>query len=356
MRRTVPFLATVIVYAAASAAQLAAPPQTARQALLEMFFSKDHGTLVKHLPKVTLEALEKAGALTALQQYSAMTGQMEVHSQSQHLETFETGSKLMTWDDSKTGQKIEIRVESDTLQGDHDDIALSFKTYKDGQPQHTTFMPQVVFSMKQEDNVWRLNEITVAIHLPLTDPDLLKAITDKMKPQAVNSALTFQRSGTSARPQNTSPQIPSQPIPPTQNTAGPIPAPQGWLPMQPAGSDATVLAAMRTIVTAEATYASRYPRVGYTCTLSDLDGFGGGEPNEHQAMLIPSGLASGKRYGYIFTLTGCARTPAAGFQLMAAPNANTLGRKAFCADQAGTIRSSTDGKPESCLASGEPVQ
>jgi type IV pilus assembly protein PilA len=117
-----------------------------------------------------------------------------------------------------------------------------------------------------------------------------------------------------------------------------------------------VVAAMRTIITAEVTYFSSYPNVGYTCSLSSLDGFGGGEPNEHQAMLINSGLASGKKYGFVFTLSGCGGTPATGFQLTAAPNGNSYGRKVFCADQSAVIRASSDGNPATCLASGMPVQ
>jgi len=113
---------------------------------------------------------------------------------------------------------------------------------------------------------------------------------------------------------------------------------------------------MRTILTAEVTYFSSYPQVGFSCTLSDLDGFGAGQPNEHQAMLINSGLASGKRFGYVFTLAGCGRTPAARFHLTAAPNGNSFGRKAFCADESGVIRSSADGNPATCVASGVPVQ
>jgi hypothetical protein len=112
---------------------------------------------------------------------------------------------------------------------------------------------------------------------------------------------------------------------------------------------------MRTILTAETTYFSSYPSVGYTCTLSDLDGFGGGEPNEHQAMLINSGLAGGKRYGFVFNLSGCNPAPATSFRLTAAPNASTFGRKAFCADQSGTIRSSENESLQTCLADGSPV-
>ena len=112
---------------------------------------------------------------------------------------------------------------------------------------------------------------------------------------------------------------------------------------------------MRTILTAENTYKNTYGLTGYTCTLSDLDGFGGGEPNEHQAMLISSSLASGKRLGYVFSLSGCSGSPASVFRLSAVPG-NSFGRSAYCSDQSGAIRSSTDGNPATCLASGAPVQ
>jgi type IV pilus assembly protein PilA len=62
-------------------------------------------------------------------------------------------------------------------------------------------------------------------------------------------------------------------------------------------SDAAVLKAMRTIVHAEIVYFTAFPQVGFTCTLADLGGSGGGQPNPHQAMLISSDLASGRRDG-----------------------------------------------------------
>jgi hypothetical protein len=314
-----------------SLAQQNATPQTARQALLEMFFSKTPGTFVAHLPTATRAALEKSGAFATLQQYSAMATQFQA--QGQNLQTFETVSVLLTANDPKTGQKVEVTVENDALRRDQDDIELSFQTYKDGQAQRAPFMPRITFSMKQEAKVWKLNEIAVTIRLPLADPDLLKALTEKMKPQASLTSTSLQQGGSVA------------PL---------LPQPQSSVP--PAGSDAAVLGAMRTILTAEATYAVSYPTVGYTCTLSDLDGFGGGEPNEHQAMLINSGLASGKRYGFVFTLSGCSGAPASSFRLSAAPNPNTFGRKAFCADQSGTIRPAEDGNPASCFASGTAAQ
>ena len=329
MRRLFLSLAVTMLCSAALLAQQTGTPQTARQALLEMFFSKTPGTFVKHLPVTTRTALDKSGALTSLQQYSMMMGQMQTQGQS--LQTFETGSVLLSTEDPKTGQKTEITVENDALRGDEDDIELSFNIYKNGQAQRTPFMPQMTFSMKQEAEVWKLNEISITIHVSLADPDFLKALTEKMTPTATPTSQTSV-SGTF------------------------VPRPE--ISAQPGGtgSDAAIVAAMRTILTAQVTYANRYPNVGYTCTLSNLDGFGGGEPNEHQAMLINSGLASGKRYGYVFTLSECSGTPATSFHLTAAPNGNTFGRKAFCADQSGMIRSAEDGNPARCVAGGAPVQ
>ena len=57
-------LAAVGFWSAAVSAQ--ETPQTARQALLEMFFSKTPGTFVKHLPAATRDVLEKSGALANL--------------------------------------------------------------------------------------------------------------------------------------------------------------------------------------------------------------------------------------------------------------------------------------------------
>ena len=318
MKRIASLVAVLALLGAVSGAQQ--NTQTARQALLEMFFSKSPGTFAKHLPAATIAALEKSGAMANLQQYSVMASQLQ--SSQQNLQTFETGSVLMTSQDPKTGQKFEVTVENDALRGDQDDIELSFQMYKDGQSQRTPFMPRMAFSMKEEAHIWKLDEISVTIRVPLADPDLLKALSEKMKPQATGAGFTPQR-----------------------QTAGPA-----------AGSDAMVLDAMHKILTAEVTYSLTYPNVGYSCTLSDLDGFGGGERNEHQAMLIDSGLASGKRYGFVFTLSGCSGTPATTFHLTAAPNANTFGRKAFCADQSAVIHSSDDGNAATCLTRGTPLQ
>ncbi|MFZ0687855.1 MAG: hypothetical protein WAM89_20095 [Terriglobales bacterium] len=301
-------------------------PQTARQALLEMFFSTQPGTLVKHLPAVTRAALEQSGALASLQQYSTLAAQFQT--QDKKLETFATGPVLLTSEDSKTGQKFEVVIENDSLRGDQDDIEVSFHTSKDSQAEKTPFMPRVVFSMKMESEVWTLHDIAITINLPLADPDLWKRISDGMKARAASIANSqIQAPGTALARQVSS---------------------------NPSG-DSGALAAMREIVAAETAYAATYPAVGYTCTLSDLDGFGAAEADEHHAMLIRSGLAGGKHQGYSFSLSGCAGAPAASFQLTATPLGTSFGRRAFCANQSRTIHSSADSDAAACLRNGTVI-
>jgi hypothetical protein len=325
MRRIIFSLAIAIGCAAMLPGQQNPSQQTARQALVEMFFSKTPGTFVEHLPAVTRTALVRAGTMANLEQLSLLTSQVHAQNQSD-FQTFETGPVLLSVNDPKTNQKFEVTVQDDAMHGEVDDILLSFKVYKNGEPQATPYMPQLTFSMKKEAQLWTLNEISLTVHLPLTDPNLLKAFTEgMMKARTQTGATTTLVS-------------------------------HNETPAQPTGSDTAVIGALRSIVTAETTYAVTYPSVGFTCTLSDLDGFGGGEPNEHQAMLLNSGLAGGHRYGFVFALSGCTASPSPKFRLTAAPNASAFGRKAFCTDQSGVIRSSNDGDPETCLTRGTPIQ
>jgi hypothetical protein len=334
MRKTA--LLLLLLAAGSSWPQSSQPSsQTARQALIEMFFGKTQGTFVKHLPQATREALERSGALATLRQYSTMTSQFQT--QGQDIHTFETGPILLAGENRTTGQKFEIAVEKEreSGSGEQDDIEVAFRTYKNDELQRTPFMPRVNFTMTREAQLWTLNEISVTLRLPLADPDLLKAITERMQPQMGPQVTAGQYSGLQ-RSGAASPTV-------------------GNEPNALAASDSVVIDAIRTILAAEAAYASRYPQTGYACTLSSLDGFGSGEPNEHQAMLIGSGLASGKKYGYVFTLSRCAGAPVTSYRLTAAPNSTVYGQKVFCADQSGLIRSSAEGNAVTCAAAGTPI-
>jgi hypothetical protein len=132
-------------------AQTQPPSQTARQALLEMFFNKTPGTFEKHLPEATRTALHKADAQAAyslLQGFSTMTAQLNANGA--QLQTFEAGPILLIAEDQRNQSKMEIIVERDDLQGDEDEIEVTFHAYRSGQEQNSFLMPRLTFVMNQE--------------------------------------------------------------------------------------------------------------------------------------------------------------------------------------------------------------
>jgi hypothetical protein len=304
-----------------------AVPQTARQALLEMFFSKTPGTFEKHLPQATRTALRKAGSTSStsfLTGFSAMTSQLTTHGQ--QLQTFEAGPTLVQIEDPQTHNKFEITMERDDLLGDEDDLELSFHGSKDGETQTAGAKFGLTFTMKQEASIWRLSAISATVGVSLTDPEFLKALDTKLRP------------GISAAPAGDTTTL----IAPNAMTAA---------------NESAAVGAVRAFNTAEISYAATFPGHGFTCTLSDLGGMGSGSGvTEHQAMLIDPRLASGRKNGYVFALTGCDGTPASRYSITAVPADPTSGIRAFCSDESAVIRFSIDGKANSCLNMGKPLQ
>lgn len=334
--RQVLALLLLVVFNTLSTAQTQRAPQNARQALLDMFFGKP-GSLEKHLPEATKAALREAsaGGASLLQQFSMLTSQM--NTPQTRVQSFETGSTLLVVEDSHALSKFEAIVEKDDLRGDENEIGVSFRMYKNGQQENSPILPLLTFLMKEEKNIWRLNEISVTVRVPLADPALLKTLVAGAKARAalsvpVSGVAASSSSGAGSGSLSSSPSLAPNPV-----------------------NEASAIASMRSILTAETVYFTTYSRTGYTCSLSDLDGFGQGTPNEHQAMLIESRLASGKKHGYVFTLSACGTTPNSHFTLTAVPAAQTSGR-AFCTNESGSIRASEDGQAAICLSRGTPVQ
>jgi hypothetical protein len=81
---------------------------------------------------------------------------------------------VLTIDEKEAQRKMEVIVERDDLAGDDDEIELSVHPYVNGKPQPLPVRPRIVLSMEQEKEVWKLNEVTVAMHVPLSDPDFLR--------------------------------------------------------------------------------------------------------------------------------------------------------------------------------------
>ncbi|HUB02576.1 MAG TPA: prepilin-type N-terminal cleavage/methylation domain-containing protein [Terriglobales bacterium] len=96
-------------------------------------------------------------------------------------------------------------------------------------------------------------------------------------------------------------------------------------------NEASAVAAVRTINTAQISYNSAYPTVGFANTLGELGGTNCAPPSSASACLIDSQLASGTKSGYTFTLSGVTGTPASSYQIIASPiTPNQTGVKFFC--------------------------
>ena len=123
-------------------------------------------------------------------------------------------------------------------------------------------------------------------------------------------------------------------------------------------NEASAVASLRTISTAETTYASTYPSIGYTCTLTDLGPPPSGSPaSSTGAGILDSVLAQGRKAGYTFGLQDCAGTPQANYTSTAAPdNIGGTGIRAFCSATPGVINYAGDGLVATCLSAGLVIQ
>jgi len=106
-----------------------------------------------------------------------------------------------------------------------------------------------------------------------------------------------------------------------------------------AANEASAVGSVRTLNTAEVTFNTTYPTVGFT-TLANLGPVtGGGSPTSTAAGLIDANLASGTKSGYTFTVTPNNATPATDYQSAAAPvTPGTTGQRYFCSDSSGVIQ------------------
>jgi type IV pilus assembly protein PilA len=287
-------------------AQTQTPPQTARQALLEMLLEKTPAAFEKHLPdaaRATLLRGDDTAPMPILRELTSFrTG---VAASGGQLDTFDSGPVLLAVEDKNTQHKIEIIVERDDLEGDGEEIELSLHPYHEGNPDPLPVVPRIILSMKQEKEVWKLNEVTVALHVPLSDQDYLK----------------------------------------------------GLQKIQNSGLESSAVGSLRTLNTAEISYSAIYPERGFTCKLSKLGGSGTtDQTSSEHALLIDDALASGQHSGYVFSISGCDIPPASKYRATAAPVDPDSGMRAFCSDESAVIRYSADGKAANCLSEGVPLE
>jgi type IV pilus assembly protein PilA len=104
----------------------------------------------------------------------------------------------------------------------------------------------------------------------------------------------------------------------------------------------SAIGTIHAIVSAEATFARAHPDVGFTCSLSSLDG----------GPLVAALVGNNARNGYSFEMDGCSAgtRPNAKFRLTARPLHK--GQPAHCSDESGVVTSDDSGSVAKCLASG----
>jgi len=177
-------LATLVsLFAVAqTAAPQAAPPQTARQALIEMFFGQAPDHMEKHLPDITRRTFEKLGGAngqSGLAMFSLLAAQSKAGKN--NFETFETGSTFFTVKEPPAGnyERMDVTVERDDFVGDKDEIEVVPHMIRDGKEDTLPFILHFTFAMKMESGIWRLNDVSVALQVPLADPTFLKSMEER---------------------------------------------------------------------------------------------------------------------------------------------------------------------------------
>lgn len=109
-----------------------------------------------------------------------------------------------------------------------------------------------------------------------------------------------------------------------------------------AANESSAVASVRTLNTAQISYSSAYPTVGFASTLGALAGTSCAPPTSASACLIDTSLATGLKTGYTFTLTNVSGTPAAGYNIYASPTVpNNSGTHFYCSFADAVVRAST---------------
>lgn len=103
-----------------------------------------------------------------------------------------------------------------------------------------------------------------------------------------------------------------------------------------AANEASAVASLRTINTAEITYNSTFPTVGFAPTLTALGGTSCAPPDETSACLIDTLLAAGAKSGYSFNATGIGASPVGSYFAVGMP-ASGGGNRSFCSTEDGVV-------------------
>ena len=111
-----------------------------------------------------------------------------------------------------------------------------------------------------------------------------------------------------------------------------------------AANEASAVGSVRTINTAEVSYATSFPATGFSANLANLGGGATTAPSITNADLIDTVLGAGAKSGYNFTYGGTTGTPTVTYTVSAKPiSQGSSGVRGFFTDQSGVIRSNVSG-------------
>jgi prepilin-type N-terminal cleavage/methylation domain-containing protein len=108
-----------------------------------------------------------------------------------------------------------------------------------------------------------------------------------------------------------------------------------------AANESAAAATIRTLNSAQISYYSAYPTVGYASTLLSLGGncTGATVPSSTSACLIDQDLQTGTRSGYTYILANVSGTPAATYNVIGSPNVvGYSGNRNFCSYDDAVVR------------------
>jgi len=124
-------------------------------------------------------------------------------------------------------------------------------------------------------------------------------------------------------------------------------------------NEASAVGSVRDLNTAQISYNSSYPTIGYATTLTALAGTSCTPPGSTGACIIDQTLASGTKSGYSFAMTngGSTTTPQGSYEVDAKPlTVNQTGVRYFCSVADAVVRSGSAAFSSNCGTTGAPLQ
>jgi len=123
-----------------------------------------------------------------------------------------------------------------------------------------------------------------------------------------------------------------------------------------AANEASAVASLRTLNTAQISYFSSYPTIGFASALGSLAGTSCTPPGSSGACIIDTQLASGTKSGYSFAISATSGTPVSTYTFIATPLApNQTGTRYFCSFADAVVRYSS-ATISTCTTAVSPLQ